>query len=162
MAKLKPDVFGLSAEAVHTATITEPKNRQLAITTGAYRVHTVDSNVTSGRAIRQITNIEQLDSFNSTWRNEAAGTNVENWALDPVNPVAFWIYPSVAAGTQLRIHVLISPPDVTLISDVVLDFDVYEPVLVNYVMYRALATDDEAGAVQKSQAYFQLFMEGMK
>lgn len=156
MAHAKPTIFGSGTEVTHTTTA---GNKQTIGTSGAYSIVSVDSNVSTGKAIIPCTKV-YLDAFRSTWRSDS-GTEVQNWFPDEIDQVSFWVYPAVGVGVDLKAHVFITPADLGALTDVALPFDQYEPVLVNYVCYRALAKEDEAGAVQKAQAFYELFKAGL-
>jgi hypothetical protein len=155
MAILKPAVFGAAANEI-THTLTTGCKQRIA-TTDAYKIASVDYNVTSGVAIRPTTQ-DQLDAFKPAWRGDT-GDDVQNWFSDQTDPLSFWVYP--ASTGNIKAHVHISPPDLASLDDVALPFDIYEPVLVNYVCYRALSKEDEAGAVAKAQAFYALFTSAL-
>ncbi len=150
MAEKKPEIFGNGTEVTHTLT-TGPKQRITA--SNAYRIVSIDSNVTSGKAIRPTARLP-LDAFKPDWRNDT-GVNVQNWFPDETDPLSFWVYPA-STGT-LKAHVHITPADLVSLSDTALPFDQYEPILLNGCMYLAYSKEDEAGSAAKAQAYFQLF-----
>ena len=155
MAQGKPEIFGGSSEVTHTLAAGA---KQRITTTGAYKFVSADSNVTSGRAIRPTTQ-GQLDSFKPDWRSDT-GDDVENYFADTTDPLAFWIYP-VATG-DLKCHAYVTPTDLAALTDTALPFDQYEPILVNYILFRAYSKEDEAGSAQKAAAYQQLFTTALK
>lgn len=157
MATLKPEIFGSGTEVEHSATAGA---KQRITATGAYRLLTVDSNAASGKATRPTTQA-QLDAFRPGWRSETSAL-VQNWFLDATDPLAFWVYPVVAAGLVLKAHVYITPPDLASLTDTALPFDQYMMPLVNYICFRALSKDNEGGNETKAAAYFQLFTAALK
>jgi hypothetical protein len=154
MAQLKPDIFGNGTEVAHTLTA---GCKQRVTTTGAYRLVSVDSNEDSGKAIRPTTK-EQLDAFRAGWRSDTGG-DVQNWFSDNTDPLGFWVYP--ASTGNIKCHVNITPTDLASLSDLALPFDQYEPILVNYVCYRAFSKEDEVGSAQKAQAFYALFTSAL-
>lgn len=148
MAYLKPEVFGHGAEVTHTLTT---GNRQVVTASGAYRIVSVDSH--DSRAVRPTTR-ELLDAFRPQWSVDT-GAKVQNWFSDQADPLSFWVYPQ-STGT-MKLHVNITPSDLTSMSDTALPFDIYASALTNYVCYRALSKEDEAGAAEKAAAFYQRF-----
>lgn len=156
MAARQPKIFGGGSAIAHTTT---PGVRQQVAVTGAYRLVSIDSNA-DGQAIRAITR-DQLDAFRPGWRNDTAADNAQNWCADDVDPLGFWIYPQVGAGKTLSAHAHITPPDLAALSATALPFDVHQPILTNYLCYRAYSKETEAGAIEKAAAYFKLFTEAL-
>jgi hypothetical protein len=155
MANVKPTIFGASTYVEHTLVA---GNKQRITTTNAYKIDSINSNKTSGKAIRPIAR-QQLDSFRSAWANDTAD-DVQNWFSDETDPLAFWVYPapsSASIGAKLNTHIWITPDDLSALNQTALPFDQYEPALVNFILARAFAKEDEAGAAEKSAAYLQLF-----
>ncbi len=154
MAHLKPAIFGNGTEVTHTLTT---GCKQRIATTGAYKIDSINYNVTSGKAVRP-TSKTQLDAFKPSWRNDT-GTDVQNWFEDSTDPLGFWVYP--ASTGDLKAHVYITPTDLASLAEPALPFDQYEPVLVNYLAYRSFSKEDEAGSAAKAQAYFALFTSAL-
>lgn len=157
MATIEPTVFGAGTEVEHVAVA---GCKQRITTSGAYRIASVDSNVSTGEALYPV-DASQLDAFRPGWRADS-GAVAQNWFPDATDPLAFWIYPAITAGLKLKAHVHITPTDLAALSDTALPFDQYEPSLVNYVCYRCLAKDGEASNETKAAAYFQLFTSALK
>lgn len=151
MAGLKPTIFGSGTKVSHT--LAAGCYQRLG-TTGAYQLKSIDSNQSTGKAIRPTTQ-SQLDAFKPGWRADT-GTEVQNWFPDETDPLAFWVYPAVAAAV-VDAHAWITPTDLTDLSQTALPFDQWEPALVNYVCYRALSKEDEASLVAKATAFYQLY-----
>ena len=161
MAGLKPMIFGSGTKVSHT--LVAGCYQRLG-TTGAYQLDSIDSNQATGKAIRRTTQL-QLDSFRPGWRADT-GTEVQNWFPDETDPLAFWVYPGQGAippATAMVVdaHAWITPVDLAQLSDTALPFDQWEPALVNYVCYRALSKEDEAGMVAKAQAFYQLYTSAL-
>lgn len=151
MARLKPEIFGGSSYLAHTLTA---GSRQTVTAAGAYKIDRVEKNVSSGKAILPAIR-SQFDAFNPSWQNDTA-TDVANWFPDEANPLAFWVHPT-AAGKVVALYAFIDPADLSALNQVALPVDIYSPILLNYLLYRAYAKEDEAGAEAKAQAYFTLF-----
>lgn len=155
MARLMPSIFAETSAVQHT-TSAGPAQRCASL--GAYRVLSVDSD-SAGKAIRPTTK-SVLDAFHPGWRADTA-TSAHNWFPDDADPLRFWIYPAVGAGKTLNLHILASPADLAALTQVALPLDIYEPILMNYLCFRAYSKETEAGAVEKAAAYFKLFTEAL-
>lgn len=155
MASLKPTIFGNGTKVTHTLAA---GCYQRIDTAGAYQLKSIDSNNATGKAIRPTTQ-QQLDAFKPGWRADT-GTEVQNWFPDETDPLGFWVYPAVS-GAVVDTHVWITPTDLATLSDTALPFDQYEPALVNYVCYRALSKEDEAGMVAKATGFYSLFTSAL-
>lgn len=73
------------------------------------------------------------------------------------SPMAIWVYPSqLNAGGQLLITYVAYPPPVTQGGNLGVS-DAYATNIINYLVYRALSKEDEAGAAEKAAAAYALF-----
>lgn len=156
MSALKPQVFGSGSEVTHTLAAGA---KQTVSTAQAYKIHSVDYNVSTGNAISKVL-MSAMDSANPAWRAET-DTEVANWCPDDVDPLVFWVNPA-AAGTDIKLHVLIAPSDLTDLSQNAIPFDQYSPAAVNYLIYCALIKEDEAKAQEKALAHLQMFTQALK
>lgn len=154
VAGIKPQVFGASSELTHT-TVAGCKQR---LTDGtAFRLDSVDYNVTSGKAIRVATKV-QLDAFRPDWRSDEAADDAQNWFPDSVDPLAFYLYPAVGSGKSIKVHAYLTPAELASLAAVALPFDQYEVALTHYVVARFYSKDAEYGGnAQLAQSYLQLF-----
>ncbi len=158
MATIRPAIFGASGTELSHVLAAGCKQRLTAA--NAFQIVSVDYNVASGKAIRLITG-SQLDAFRPGWRADIAA-DVQNWFPDGEDQLSFWVYPAVA-GATVSVHAHITPAAVTTTAAVVLPYDQYAPVLVNYVCFRAFSRDVEYGGNQAAaQAYYALFTAALK
>lgn len=112
-----------------------------------------------------------MDSLNPSWMNyvpTAAGyidkTQNRRYyqavVLDPKDKLAFWLYPRASANFRVIVSYTANPTDLTTTGTALDVSDEFVPALVDYVCYRALAKDSVyTGAPNKSQEYFQAFMQ---
>lgn len=157
LASYLPAVFSKTAKITHTlgdgAFQQVDSQSAFAITAVS---HNIESGGAVGRAIRETTT-DLMDAFKPGWRSES-GNCVQNWMRDVLNPVAFWVFPSVSGG-KVSVTLRLSPQDVTAMTDDALPFEQYLNPLVNYVLHRVYAKDAEvAQNAALSAAYLQLFL----
>lgn len=118
---------------------------------------------TPGRAITGIDrNI--LDVTIPTWHSDAnTGSEVKHFVFDARDPKTFYVYPR-APATALYVELIMSiNPTVlaSLASNISYD-DVYEGVVIDYVLYRAYSKDSEHTANQQRAAgHYQAFQTAL-
>lgn len=142
----------------------------------------ITSNITAvgppivrGRAIR-ITTRDALDAVCPEWNNPAKfpyAQQVRQYVFDDDDPRTFYVYPGNDGTGNVEGIVSTVPAMVTIANgadpnalasyDVDVDVkDIYQPVLLDYVLYRAFSKDDIAGAAPPVGAqYFQAFAQAM-
>ncbi|MBI5257013.1 MAG: hypothetical protein HY855_10980 [Burkholderiales bacterium] len=104
-----------------------------------------------------------LNAFAPGWTAVAAGAAREFMRL-PGEPLSFMVYPPAQAAAQLQPRVVITPQE--LASD---DLDallpvpeVFEPMLVEYVVGRAEVKDDEHSESSRAAQLLDRFAAGVK
>lgn len=110
---------------------------------------------TPGRAVR-ITMREVLDSQLPDWHSETPSSVVKHYVYSLFDPKNFYVYPPQPAAGQGYIELVYgaSPTDTTLGGTITLD-DIYQNVLVDYILYRAYSKDTEYAADQNRAATHQ-------
>jgi hypothetical protein len=113
-----------------------------------------------------------LDVTLPGWHAMSAGPEIKHFMFDPKDPKTFYVYPKATAEPAMYVEILLSKsPTNTLIDsatalgsgdiDAGID-DVYESVLVDYVLYRAYSKDSEHTAnANRSQFHFQAFASAL-
>lgn len=111
--------------------------------------------MTPGRAVR-ITMREVLDSQLPDWHSETPSSVVKHYVYSLFDPKNFYVYPPQPAAGQGYIELVYgaSPTDTTLGGTITLD-DIYQNVLVDYILYRAYSKDTEYAADQNRAATHQ-------
>lgn len=105
-----------------------------------------------------------LDSFSSAWTRPYSRTPGENldyykaYAMDPVDPLAFWLHPAGYEGADVIVTFSAIPPALTAVGDSIALSDMYVPHLVDYLVYRALSKDARAGAKAIGEKYRESFL----
>jgi hypothetical protein len=116
-----------------------------------------------GRAIYETTR-EVLETNQSLWHSSGAKSTVEQYAYDPrVEPKTFEVYPAVK-GTEGVIansfaeivYAQLPTPVASNGSQLALGNE-YQVALVDFVCWRALIKDSEAGNAARAQAFLNSF-----
>lgn len=109
-----------------------------------------------------ITKVERniLDALLPTWHTVTANAVTQYYMYDPRNPRTFYVYPAQPTSSfgYLELSYSTTPtPLSALANNIPLD-DIYEMVLVDYVLYRAYSKDSEVAASQQmATAHYQAF-----
>lgn len=109
---------------------------------------------TPGAPIR-IVDREVLDAQVSDWHTQAGITSFKHYVYDQRNPKSFYIYPP-ASGTSPQVEAVytIVPAELAAVGNAINIDDIYEPVLLDYFLYRALSKNAEyAGDMNRATMY---------
>jgi len=113
---------------------------------------------TPGRAIRIISR-EILDSFNPYWNTDKATAEVRNYIYTDQDQAAFYVYPPSTGTQYIELNYSAQPADLTVETDVIPIFDIFQSALVDYILYRACSKDAEyAPGLQLAQGYMATFV----
>jgi hypothetical protein len=105
-----------------------------------------------------------LDSFSSAWTRPTTKTPGPNldyykaYAMDPNDPLAFWLHPRGFAGADVIVTYAGVPAEVADVSDTLTLSDMYVPHLVDYLVWRALSKDARAGAKVLAEKFRESFL----
>lgn len=122
------------------------------------------SGTTPGKAVR-ITMREILDAQLPDWHTITGTSEVRHYMYSPLDPKTFYVYPPQPAANQGYVELIYgaAPTDATLVSVITID-DIYQTVLVDYMMYRAYSKDSEysadANRAQSHQAAYIASLTG--
>ena len=114
--------------------------------------------------MRPITLIERdiLDDQIADWHSQTPGAEVQHYAYDPRNPKEFFVYPSVAAATQVDIVYSSVPTAHTVTADVIKIDDNYANVMLDYMLYRGYLKDaDYAANGPRADSSYMAFNNAM-
>ena len=116
------------------------------------------SGTTPGRILQLVTH-EDLTKNNPTWDGDAATGIATVYAYSPVFKSVFWIYPPAdSSGNKIEVEYSQLPIEIVTEATVISVLDVYEPVLLDYVLSKACAKDAEyAAGAQLATAYMTSF-----
>jgi len=115
-----------------------------------------DAEGTPGRAIRIIEQSD-LDLFNPDWHTATQSLEIKHYVYDNRENLAFWVYPPAKVGARVEVLYSRNPGKVTATTDTLAVRDIYQEVLVNYVLFRAYGKDaDYANNTQLMSSYLQI------
>lgn len=101
--------------------------------------------VTAGRAIR-ITERDLMDSINPNWHSSAAAQVIKHYMIDERNPRVYYVYPPATTASKVDLVCSKNPTAVAAAGDVLDVPDIYQQVVIDYVMFRAYTKDAEFSA----------------
>jgi hypothetical protein len=117
---------------------------------------------TPGRAIRIISR-EILDGFNPDWHTATAKAEVRNYIYTDQDQTAFYVYPPNTGTQYIELNYSVQIADLTSESQVIPIFDLFQPALVDYILYRACSKDAEyAPGLQLAQGYLATFVASVQ
>lgn len=110
---------------------------------------------TPGRSIRIVPR-EVLDAQVPNWHSGTANAEVRHYTYSVLNPRTFYVYPPQPAASRGYVEIIYGalPTDATSNSTISVD-DIYQPALVDYMLYRAYSKDSEFSADQSRPAAHQ-------
>ena len=110
---------------------------------------------TPGRAVRIVMR-EILDAQVPNWHIATASAEAKHYVYSLLDPKNFYVYPPQPAANQGYVEMVYgaAPADATLNGPITLD-DIYQNVLVDYILYRAYSKDTEYAADQNRAATHQ-------
>jgi hypothetical protein len=116
---------------------------------------------TPGRAIRHVP-ASMLDSHVPDWHSMTAATEIKHCVYDTRAPKVFYVYPPAAAGIFVEALYSVSPADIAASSSSITLDDIYAPVLMDYVLYRAYSKDIEiAGNMERAASHHGNFVQAL-
>jgi hypothetical protein len=111
-----------------------------------------------GRAVRLVSR-SVLDRFDPNWHNAAAKAEAINYLYDVQEPTTFWVYPPNNGKGMLEMSFSAMPAPLTNESQTLAVQQVYQPAVLDYVLFRACSKDAEyAPGLQLAQGYMATFM----
>ena len=115
----------------------------------------------TGRSIRH----EQqrvLDDQLPEWHATASSTACQFYVHDQANPTKFYLYPAPAAGHKVEVVYSSVPATALASGDSIALEDLWAPVLLDYVLYRAYTKDSEYTAnMDRAAMHYKAFTEAI-
>ncbi len=113
---------------------------------------------TPGRAVR-IVDRALVDSIYPNWHSKRPENTVQNYMVDVEDKTAFHVYPPNTGNGYVEVTYAYVPVNITSESGTIAINDIYEPALLDYVMYRAHSKDAEyAAGIQFATNYLTSFL----
>ncbi len=118
---------------------------------------------TPGRAIRIVTR-EILDAQNPDWHTMTPAAVTKHYTYSPFDPKRFYVYPPATGSAKAEVIYSAVPEDVASLSAPISLDDIYQNVLVDYILYRAYSKDTDyaanPGRAAASQAAYTAALTG--
>ena len=115
--------------------------------------------VINGTAVTEV-NRETLDQMYPAWVSETSGAPV-NFMRHQRSPTRFFLYPRPAAGTQLLVEYIQSPPNYTLNQTINLLPDSFFPIIVDGTVFLAESVDTEHVVAERAKLFYETFIAGI-
>lgn len=113
---------------------------------------------TPGRTIQRISG-EELDLYDPDWHLATAGVAVKHFVYNPEVPKVFYVYPPQTASPEyIEMSYSTPPADVANIGTVISIDDIFEPALLQYLLYMAFSQDAPIGDMTKGGAHMNTFI----
>lgn len=129
-------------------------------TGGFYLSHNMGSGGTTvGADIREVDEA-LLNASYPGWRSATASTTVEEYVYDESKPFEYSVSPPVHASTPVYVWRVrgVAPTALTSSSQAINLKDKYQPLILDWMMYRVWSIDSAApSATEKKQAHFAAF-----
>jgi hypothetical protein len=77
------------------------------------------------------------------------------------SPTRFFLYPRPAAGTQLLVEYIQSPPNYTLNQTINLLPDSFFPIIVDGTVFLAESVDTEHVVAERAKLFYETFIAGI-
>lgn len=103
---------------------------------------------------------DALDHYDPAWTQGTTSANPRSWCEHETIPDAFWVHPPATVGVTIYARVIAAPailPTNTTATALPTP-DSYLPALVDYIVYRESASDDENLVQQRAVAFFQQYL----
>lgn len=108
------------------------------------------------RAVRRV-EMTLLDAQSPNWHTDTASQYVSDYMYDPREPKTYYVYPPATAGAKVLAKVAVPPATIAAIGNNITIDDVYDPALVDYLLYRAFSKEAEGVLRDRAILYRQAF-----
>jgi len=109
--------------------------------------------MSTGQYIRRA-NFKDAGSFSAT--PESSSTIIEEFWYNPNTPKDWWCWPPSDAAGVVKLQYAAVPADVAIGATILID-DVWEPTLLNWILFRALSKEKQTKDTVRADLYFNAF-----
>ena len=105
---------------------------------------------------------ENLDRYNKTWHDAPSSfTHVAVYTYEPQFRTRFFLYPMPAANHTIEIVYSKIPTEITAEASTIEIDDVYEPGLINFMLFRSYSKDSgvQGADANNAEAYYVKFLD---
>ncbi len=103
-----------------------------------------------------------LDDFSPDWRTDQSAASIDEWTYDAHSPRRFSVHPAAPDSGTLYVELVyaVSPAAPAAEDEAIALDGVYAGPLLDFMLYRALATDAESRSAEtRAQAHYQAFFQ---
>ncbi len=121
----------------------------------------------AGPAITPV-GMDFMDAYNPDWHTDTAAAVVKHFIFNEDDPTHFYVTPPqpTGAGAQNYVEAVFSavPAEIAEVGNAITLSDVYQDILLNYVIYRCYAKDAALSPfnAQRAAEYYNLFVLGLE
>jgi hypothetical protein len=155
-------ILNVPEASATTALVTTVNGARQSIPSDGWMLLSANRNMgttgtTPGRAIQE-TRRELLVRSNPAWTMDTATDVATIYIYTPLDKTVFWVYPPSIAGNKIEVTYSQEPVVITIESAAITVDDIYEPILLNYILYKTLMKDPEyAPGVELAKGYLSSF-----
>lgn len=103
-----------------------------------------------------------LDAQIATWHSMAASAAIKHYIYDNRNPKVFYVYPPALVDTQIEGAWTVVPAALASLAATITLDDIYEPVLVDYMIYRCQLKEAEfAGDPNRATMHLNILLAAL-
>ena len=114
-----------------------------------------------GRALR-IVEKKALDAFNPNWHFATTSQVVREYCFDGNDQTKFWVSPPSDGTGWIEVNYSQVPADLALETAAITLNDVFEPMLIDYMMYRAYSKTGDLGNPDLAEKHWSAYDGQMK
>lgn len=119
------------------------------------------SGTTPGRSITPVSK-RVLDIINPDWPSDPPDATVQRFIYDPNSPLIYYVYPAQPSpASYVEIIYSAFPPTLTATTDQLGVPEDMSPLVLDFVMYRALSRDAPEGSNTAAASFYQSFLDGV-
>ena len=160
LARLRPKYFVKTAKLQLQPGVLQQLPADGIVLQAVVRNLGIDGN-TPGRAVSRVDK-RSLDVINPDWPSDPADATVRRYIYDPNSPLYFYVYPaqpSPAAFVEISYSAL--PPTLSTTGSSLGVPEDMAPLVLDFVMYRALSRDAPEGGSTAAASFYQSFLDGV-
>jgi len=136
------------------------KSATSALTAGSMQALPVDGQMlvdvpmmSTGQYVRRA-NFKDAGAFSAT--PEAASTIISEFWYNPATPKVWWCWPPSDAAGSVYLQYAAVPADIAIGAAILID-DVWEPALLNWILFRALSKEKQTKDNVRADLYLSAF-----
>lgn len=152
IAGFRPSAFADTVS--HTLTTSATRQGPVSNARGIFGVYRDGG----GTALRRVA-MRTMHAY-ADWASSQGTSPPTDYSLDGGEPDHFWVAPRPSSPESVSVRIAREPARVAAADDPVLYLQPrFQHVLLDYVLHRAFAKDDDVGSGEKSRMYYREFMQ---